>query len=121
MLGFDQDRYMIDNSTAKLITAANPPDMYFGSTRIFVYSNLVKSQIVGDTFAPLLYSFPIRGKQREVITTNPVRSYLDVERATFDTINIFWLNEFGEEITLLKGSTSITLHFRPKKPWRNGI
>lgn len=68
VLGFDSTDLTSDRN-GKII-ADTSPDLSFGATRLFVYSDILESQLVGDTFAPLLYSFPLKtdAYDRETVT-----------------------------------------------------
>jgi len=94
--------------------AENPPDLLFGTRRLFVYTDIVVPQFVGNTFAPLLRSIPLKGEERQPVTVNPVRNYLNLNRRNIDDITLFLCNEFGEEVLFDNGLCEITLHFKLK-------
>lgn len=91
-----------------------PPDLLLGQTRIFIYSDIIAPQIVGDTYAPLLSVVPLSGGEREVITHYPLRNYVPLARSPISTINILLCNEYGDEVNLENSTSCVTLHFRPK-------
>lgn len=93
--------------------ATNPFDLQFGSTQIYIYCNVVASQIVGNTYAQLLHTLPVQHNQNSVTVLNPVRSY-SVDKLKFNNISILICNEFGEFFDFDHGNIVIGLHFRPK-------
>lgn len=119
VLGFVEDNYTrpTEEKLEKLF-AEDPPDLYFGSTRAFVYTQCIEPQVVGDSFVPLLFSFPVKGGEREPISIYPDRCYLSCVSKQLD--EIFICNDYGEEICFDRGSVSVRLHFRPKKYQNNG-
>lgn len=120
ILGFKNRVYERKNFSDLKVIADYPPDLYFGSSRVYVYTDIINPIIVGNTFAPLLYSFLIKGKEREAVTINPIRSYVDLKPKQIESIFIYLCNQFGEEINFSRGSLSVSLHFRPKKYNQNG-
>jgi hypothetical protein len=110
-LGFHGIQHL-DSRTA---TARFPPDTSGGMYHIFVYSDIVEPQIVGDTLAPLLRMVNIGGIEGQAVTQTFRPFYVPVSRLEFDTIEILLCNEFGEEIQFEKGQSIVTLHFRKLK------
>jgi hypothetical protein len=66
---------------------------------VYVYSDIVKEQRVGDTTAPLLEVVPVRGVPGNRIhyCVNPL-TYLSVNRDNIDSINIVIINEYGNPV-----------------------
>lgn len=115
VLGFNNNKFSRKESDQfKVFVSENPPDLQFCATRLFVYCDILESQIVGDTFSPLLFTIALEDTQKKIVTVNPLRSYINVARQSFDSINIFICNEFGEEAVFENGASSLSLHFRPK-------
>lgn len=82
--------------------------------QIFIYCDIVSSQIVGNTYAQLLYTLPLHKNQKEIVEVNPIRSYMNVDRTKFDSIRILICDQFGELLEFDKSSVIVGLHFRPK-------
>ena len=63
---------------------------------LYVYSDIVKEQRVGDTTAPLLEIVPVKGVPGNRIhhSVNPL-TYLPVNRDYMDSINIVIMDEYG--------------------------
>lgn len=55
---------------------------------LYVYLDIVESQFVGDSFAPLLRTVNISGKKDETVLVNFRPFYKTVCRTEFDTINV---------------------------------
>jgi len=92
--------------------ADKTPVLHGGMYHIFVYSDIVKSQIVGDSLVPLLRIVNITGVNDEVVTQTFRPYYLPINKLEFDTVEVLLCNEFGEEIHFEKGQSIVTLHFK---------
>ena len=68
---------------------------------LYVYSDIVKEQRVGDSMAPLLEIVPVRGVPGNRIhySVNPL-TYLSVNRDYIDSINIVIMDEYGNPVVL---------------------
>lgn len=115
MLGFTLTSYngfcLFDES----LTATNQPNLSASMSHIFVYCDIVKPQIVGDIFCPLLRIINISMNKGETVTNEFRPNYLPLNRLEFDTIEILLCNEFGEEIQFDHSQCIVTLHFRKSK------
>ena len=83
---------------------------------LMVYCDLVESQLVGDTYAPLLRTICKTGefnKTTEKIFSNP--HYLPVCKSFINTINISVRDPSGERVKFdnLLSKVILKLHFRP--------
>ena len=89
------------------------PDILGGRYHIFIYCDIIDSQIVGSALVPLLRMVNIIGNEGQAITqTFSTPFYHRVSRSEFDTISILLCDEFGEELPIDKGQVTLTLHFR---------
>jgi hypothetical protein len=85
---------------------------------LFVYSDIVQFQNVGDTFAPLLRTIPISGtneafKPIHYIYNTP--QYIPVSRSNIDSIEIDIKDDLGNKIPFTsEGKVIVKLHFRPR-------
>jgi hypothetical protein len=91
------------------------PDPLLGMSHIFIYSDIVQPQIVGDSMVPLLRMINITGADGDIITQTFKPYYLPISKLDFDTIEILLCNEFGEELSFDRGSCIVTLHFKKEK------
>lgn len=89
-------------------------DVARGQYNLYVYSDLVFPQLVGDTYAPLLRVVPVQEKEYGDIVhqTFQTLQYIPVSKRNFDTIEIDIRNDSGESIKFASGKTLIVLHFR---------
>lgn len=81
---------------------------------LYVYSDIVDPQIVGDTKAPLLGVAPVsyEADQMKYWQFNPPY-YIPLAKTSFDTIEILICNDKGEKIEFASSSKVICrLHFR---------
>jgi hypothetical protein len=98
--------------------AAYPPDIRIGMHALFVYSNIVEPQLVGDAYAPLLRTISVaendkRGAQHQRSTFESPH-YVPVITDEISTIEIILKNDSGETVSFATGKTVCTLHFRRK-------
>lgn len=80
---------------------------------IYIYSDIIKYQYIGDTLAPLLRTINIPSKlsTESVIYDSP--HYIPVNKSSISTINIKITDELGNNIRFERGKTILKLHFRP--------
>ena len=83
---------------------------------MFIYTDIIDDQIVGDTKAKLLDTLSIKGSRDEVVTIeveNP--NYVNVGKSEINSINITLRDSTGSLIHFTKFAKFIVkLHFRPK-------
>jgi hypothetical protein len=86
---------------------------------LYIYSDVVKEQRVGDTLAPLLEIVPVRGVpgNRVHYSVNPL-TYLPVNRDYVDSINIVIMDEYGKPVTFPDDIENVVcrLRFRRMRP-----
>jgi hypothetical protein len=64
-------------------------DMHGGVDYLWVYSDIVENQIVGDTMAPLLRTVAVSGSFEDIVSTvYPVPNYVRVVCNEFSSIEI---------------------------------
>ena len=87
-----------------------------GMTKMFIYTPIIKPQILADAYAPCLRQIPYEGTYRKVTTHSFSQlQYRDVAVKEFSTIRIYTASESGDKIPFSFPSLSVTLKFRPKK------
>ena len=80
---------------------------------LYVYSDVVEHQRVGDTVAPLLRHVVHSHGSRELVEVSFVNiHYVPVSRGYFDSIEIQISDGTGEKISFEHGDTLCKLHFR---------
>ena len=109
-LGFDPNRNIV-----KQIHSDKVPSLTIGyPQQVFVYTDLVDFQFVGDVKAPLLRiaSAPLNQYGRmQTIPFNPIH-YLPLSKFTFDTIKIILRDGSGRMLPFAFGTCSVKLHFQ---------
>lgn len=85
---------------------------------IFLYTDVVPPQLVGDYEVPLLKQFPVDKSAQEgrpVYVKCPVIAYYPVSKNPIDTIEIVLRDGTGKKIPFISGRTIVTLHFRRRR------
>lgn len=111
-LGFEPKTNFIKEYKGKY-----PINLYLGlPSQIFIYSDIIQPQIVGDVMTPLLRIVPldptlyIYGAYK-MNTFSPTH-YLPVMKREFDVIEIDIRTSIGDRVPFLFGTSSIKLHFK---------
>ena len=82
---------------------------------IYIYSDVVESQVVGDVWANLLRVIAPKGRHGDVICENFFHVFHnDVRVKSFNTIEILLRSDTGRPIPFSGGVVEVTLHFRKK-------
>ena len=80
---------------------------------IYIYSDVVASQVLGDVRANLLRVIAPNESHGEMISENFVHLfYNDVRVKSFNTIEILLRGDTGRPLPFLGGIVEVTLHFR---------
>ncbi|GFX23511.1 uncharacterized protein TNCV_3769851 [Trichonephila clavipes] len=83
---------------------------------IYVYSDLVEPQIVGDVQAPLLKIVKVEGKDGEVVNAHYTRPhYVPVIRRHFQTVEMVLRLHSGELVPFERGRVIAVLHVRMRQ------
>jgi hypothetical protein len=109
ILGFDALHF-----TKGLTIGQNHADIDTGMTAIYVYSDIVQNQFVGDTLVPLLRVVPIRGADKNVYRGEEFLHprYLPTKRETTSVMEFNLRTDAGKVISFKTGKVVLTLHFR---------
>lgn len=113
-LGLEESDY-IGNSISPEYRGKNRVFLPSGQTKLFVYSDIIKPQRVGDSFAPLLRMVPFKGEDLKT-TVHELQhlQYLSIAKADFEYIHVYIKTETGEAPPYEAGTFSVTLHFQRK-------
>ncbi len=119
MLGLTEDNMSSFNNIEEslpFVRATYSPDMRGGFDAIYVYCDLVKNQMVGDSLAPLLRVVPVEGKQDQVVCrTYPNPHYLPLQKTEFDSVEISIKDDQNRPVPFSSGKVVVKLHFKRKK------
>ena len=111
MLGFK------DGEVLRTITGATYPIDMIRIHTLFVYSDLVEHQIVGNVRAPLLRTVTVKEKHgRDVSLIYEQPHYLPVNKKLFDTIEINIRDATGRKVPFQRGRVVVKLHFKKIAP-----
>ena len=82
---------------------------------VYIYSDVIAYQIVGNSKAMLMGVFPIKGKHREQQSWqfNPFQ-YIDIPSSTNPSLTMRICTPTGEDVNFMSGDTLCRLHFRRK-------
>ena len=79
---------------------------------MFVYLNIASRVLVGNAFAPLLRTVPIRGDYGDIVSENFENvHYVPVATNEFDTLEIDLSFSSGDSIPFQSGRSICKLHF----------
>ena len=109
LLGYSQE-IITENSRH----AAFAPDIDGGLHALYVYTDIIENQRVGDISAPLLKIVPVnRKKAGEIVSHSFLRPhYYPVKSKYTDIISIDIRSELGEKVPFESGKVIAILHFR---------
>ena len=95
-------------------------ELFHGALRgihsIFIYSDVIDTQIVGDSRTRLLRVINVSSKYREVVSRvydNP--DYLPVSSREINSIKIMLRDDTGQKILFTNSKVIVKLHFRKKR------
>lgn len=111
MLGFENQKFKSGKYRSKY-----PLELDAGISEIFVYSDLIESHHVGDSYAPLLRVIPCMNEKNEQIVKHyetPI--YFPLKSNFVDTIEIELKTSSGKDIIFTGGKTLILLSFRRRE------
>lgn len=90
-------------------------DVHRNRRTLFVHCDIIKSQLVGDLYIPLLRTIAIQGRTDEVVSVSfPNIHYMGIERSTFQVIEVHITDEIGRNIPFQQGRVIVELHFKRK-------
>ena len=94
---------------------SHSPDIDRGFSSIYVYTNIIRNQIVGHVHVPLLRVVPIQGK---AFTTQYEEfqnlHYLTMNEVNIDIVEVLLTKDDGQLVSFDTGQVILTLHIRPK-------
>lgn len=91
-------------------------DIKAGFYTLYVYTDIVQHQFVGDSFVQLLRTVEISGKNNEIITHSYTRpDYIPVCKQHIDSIAISICTDQAKPVRFTFGKSILRLHFRPRK------
>lgn len=106
---------LLNSKTAQIKINSDYLKSFYVISSLYIYSDIIKYQYVGDTLAPLLRNVVVTPNKNYTIRNNIYDSpqYIPVNRSVIDTINIQITDEFGKNIRFTGGKSIVKLNFRP--------
>ena len=107
-------KYGVDSG---VYTGDSYADVERGMTALFVYTNIIKPQIVGDVSVPLLRVVPVKERHVQPYRTIEFRHpmYLPTTHNVTDLIQILIKRDNGESVPFKTGKVIVTLHFKKRQ------
>jgi hypothetical protein len=88
----------------------------YGQTRMFIYTNIVKSQNVGNELAPIIRITNFSGTDGKIQTQEFTHlQYVPINVSHIDYIHMYIRSESGDYLPFDVGTFSASLHFRQKR------
>ena len=117
ILGFTPgEEFELHPSTTPIVYAPHPSDIYGGCYNMFIYTDIVDYQRVGDSYVPLLRCINTTDDSRRVPTLIFDKPhYTSLSRSTIGDIEISIKNDQNHDIAFTYGKVVVKLHFRPTK------
>ncbi len=116
VLGFKNNRFVLPYTLADY-----PPDITGGFTDLYIYTDLIEPQIVGDSETQLLRIVPLRGEFGDVVVNDYTNiHYLNVLNKRFDSVEVSIKDHTSTPIHFQYGKTILKLHFRRKRRFLTG-
>jgi hypothetical protein len=105
---------LFTNKSKPGINIAHTHTAFYHVNSLYIYSDIIKFQYVGDTLSPLLRNVQV-GNHNHGITTITYNTphYISLDYTFIDTINISIRDDIGQFIKFLPGKNIVKLHFRP--------
>jgi hypothetical protein len=113
ILGFSKNEGELYNFGHHILRH-KPADINEGFSSLYVYSDIVENQLVGDHLVPLLrvVSFENDKKREQTSVSFQHIQYIPVLKRQTDTIEINIRRDNGDIIPFQQGKVVLTLHFR---------
>lgn len=89
-------------------------NMFYGLSYLFIYTNLVRGRLVGDTQSPLLRAIPVYGQYGDATHEFRHIHYTEAEAFNSDVVEVNIRTDTGELAPFVDGKVLLTLHLRPK-------
>lgn len=111
ILGFGDDTVIRKKTTSPFVA-----DINGGFSSMYVYTDIVDAQFVGDVKVPLLRIVNIDGEYgRNVQASFRNLQYVPVKVNSFETVEVNIKNDRNENVSFESGKSIVTLHFRQKR------
>lgn len=98
-----------------IVTGTHQPDIRACFYNIYVYTNIVKDTIVGNSYVPLLRTVQNTTPKNAYVTESFLHNnYIPIKTNYISSITIYLTDDTGSQVEFKFGKTIATLHFRKK-------
>ncbi len=112
MIGFEKKEVVITKKTE----APLPVDLEAGFHAMYLYTDIVEPQLVGDSKVSLLKVIKCAGEFGENVAVSfPNLQYVPVNVKSFETVEIDIKDDTQEKVPFEFGKVIVTLHFRQRR------
>ena len=113
LLGFQTPTVPVMYQQIPFETASTRPQLKFNTPALYVYSDIVGDELVGDVKVPLLRAVPIDGDMGDFVHKEFIRPYYKcLTKRYLNSILIELKDDTREDIDCTLGKVICTLHFR---------
>ena len=113
VLGFAKSTLDVVSEQVPYNTQSTKPQMKFNTPALYVYSDIIGDELVGDAKVPLLRAVPIDGEMGDFLHKEFIRPYYkSVNRGYINSILIEVKDDTGQDMQFTIGKVICTLHFR---------
>lgn len=93
-----------------------PPDFTGGFTSLFVYTDIIRPQMIGGIEAQLLKIVPIKGSYGDIVVKDyDTLHYVELLNKRFDSISLAIKDDNDTPVKFLYGKAILKFHFRKKR------
>lgn len=105
-----------DGGVAAMTYAPHQADINGGFYSLYIYTDIIQYQSVGDAYAPLLRCVHIDGENNKIVSVRYDKAhYVPVNKSTITDITIEVKDDQNQNVRFTYGKVSAKLHFRPVK------
>ena len=122
ILGFTQTKFLFDKNDPSLlpsrtIVAENSPFLPFKMTALAIHCDLAESQLVNNSYAPVLRVIETNRKNGEKMQTSTFQTpiYIPMRETHFNSIRIQVLDLDGKRVQFESGTVIVCVDIRPKQ------
>ena len=122
ILGFTQTKFLFDKNDSNLlpsrtIVAEKSPFLPFKMTALAIHCDLAESQLVNNSYAPVLRIIETNRKNGEKMQTSTFQTpiYIPMRETHFNSIRIQVLDLDGKRVQFESGNVIVCVDIRPKQ------
>lgn len=112
----DQANEVYDGRITTVMHAPHQADINGGFYSLYIYTDIIEYQSVGDASVPLLRCVHIDGENNKIVSVRYDKAhYVPVNKTTITDITIEVKDDQNQNVRFTYGKVSAKLHFRPVK------